>query len=296
MLYFLVGKDYLFYNIAALLYTGFGELPVVLGGNWEVFSHIFLAGPAFASARGAPGTIDLRPFLGRIADASIPSDDWPYLYLAGRGVSAFYVSLMVVFFALATLAVLSASRELLSSTIRRKADIEMFLFGFAFLLLETRFVTAMSLLWGATWITSAVVFGGILAMVLLFTLVTEFRPPRWGVAISGLISSLVIVYLIPTESLLAENILVRLVLSSLFVGVPVAFAAVCFASRFRLRREVDLAFGWNLLGAVAGGLVEFMSMAVGLRALVILVIGAYLGVAALVQRDGVTDKPALGSL
>lgn len=31
---------------------------------------------------------------------------------------------------------------------------------------------------------------------------------------------------------------------------------MCFAARFRTRPAADLAFGWNLLGAVLGGLTE----------------------------------------
>ena len=47
----------------------------------------------------------------------------------------------------------------------------MFLLGAAFLLLETRAVTQLSLLFGSTWIVNTSVFGGILAMVLAVLLV-----------------------------------------------------------------------------------------------------------------------------
>ena len=53
-------------------------------------------------------------------------------------------------------------------------------------------------------------------------------------------------------------------------------AALCFADRFRVRTAADLAFGWNLLGAVCGGLLEFFSMALGFRALTLVAVGAYL--------------------
>jgi hypothetical protein len=41
------------------------------------------------------------------------------------------------------------------------------------------------------------------------------------------------------------------------------------------RPAADLAFGWNLLGAVLGGLAEFLSMATGLRSLALVAISAY---------------------
>jgi hypothetical protein len=39
---------------------------------------------------------------------------------------------------------------------------------------------------------------------------------------------------------------------------------------------VDVALGWNLLGAVTGGLLEFLSMVIGLKSLTLLAITAYL--------------------
>ena len=48
---------------------------------------------------------------------------------------------------------------------------------------------------------------------------------------------------------------------------------------------MDLAFGWNLIGAVAGGLLEFFSMSVGLRALLLVAVGAYLGAFFLKAKD-----------
>ncbi len=49
------------------------------------------------------------------------------------------------------------------------------------------------------------------------------------------------------------------------------FAATLFAALFQERESAGAAFGWNLLGAVAGGLIEFTSMAD------LLALAAYLG-------------------
>ncbi len=158
-------------------------------------------------------------------------------------------------------------------------DLEMFLFGLAFLLLETRSVTEMTLVWGATWLTSAVVFGSILAMILLATLVAQRRPLSYAASMAGLVVFLLVVYALPARLLLVSDPAIRLALSAAFVGGPIFFAASCFALLFRDRRRASLAFGWNLLGAVAGGLLEFASMAVGLKALLLVAAAAYLGAA-----------------
>lgn len=153
----------------------------------------------------------------------------------------------------------------------------MFLYGLAFLLLETRFVTAMNLVWSATWLTSAVVFGSILATILMATLLMSRFPIPWRISAIGLIASLLVVYALPLELIVGRSAAIRLALSAALVGLPVFFAATCFALRFKQRDSVGIAFGWNLLGAVAGGLLEFFSMSLGLRALLLVAAAAYLG-------------------
>jgi hypothetical protein len=73
------------------------------------------------------------------------------------------------------------------------------------------------------------------------------------------------------------------------VGTPVFFASVCFATLFGKRAEAGTAFGWNLLGAVAGGLLEFISMFTGLKDILLLALAAYL-IAAFIH---LKSKPGL---
>ncbi len=285
VLYFMVGENYIGQHLVAMLGHTFDAPPAIHYGDFFLFNTVFMAGPAFANAPETVGEASWN-VPADVIEAVSPSDDWPYLYLPKRGVNAFYLSMMAILASLGTLAILLVSPEMRQSLREGKGvDVEMFLYGFAFLLIETKFVTAMNLLWGTTWITSAVVFGSILAMILVGTVVTERRAIRWQVAGAGLVAALVAVYALPLHVLLSTSPVVRLGLSVLFVGTPVFFASLCFAARFKARPAADLAFGWNLLGAVLGGLAEFLSMAVGFRALTGLAIAAYLGAFLLARRD-----------
>jgi hypothetical protein len=277
-LYFMVGNEHIFSSLTMLLRAAYGEDPKVFQGDWELFNRVFLAGPAFSGVSEQEGRVNLSNLAPELAEAEVPTDDWPYLYLQKRGVSGFYLSLMLAFLTIAGLVTVLASRDMREG-IRswKNTDLEMFLFGLGFLLMETRFVTAINLVWGATWITSAVVFGAILATILCTTLLMEFRPIPWKVASWGLVFSIVVTFLVPVDALLADSAVLRLLLSALYVGFPIFFAAACFAERFKLRKDVDLAFGWNLLGAVAGGLIEFFGMLVGLKAMALVALVAYLG-------------------
>jgi hypothetical protein len=99
-------------------------------------------------------------------------------------------------------------------------------------------------------------------------------------------------YAVPVHLMLRMDAAAKLGLSLVFVGAPVFFAAACFAVIFREREEAATAFGWNLLGAVAGGLVEFVSMITGMRALYLLALAAYLGAALLRQRSALPGRTA----
>lgn len=276
VMYFRVGEDYIFEHLAALLASTFGYLPVTERGDYTLFNIIFMAGPAFVDTNGVvdPNAWYLQE---DVVASMVPRDDWPYLYLPAPGVTPFYLSMIGILCALSVLAVLLASGEMRAALVRRGGvDWEMFLYGFAFLLIEAKFVTAMSLLWGATWLTSAVVFGAILLTILVGTVVTELKPIRWQVAAVGLVAALLLTYATPIHMLLRAAPLSRLALSVLFVGAPIIFASLCFASRFKARSAADVAFGWNLLGAVVGGLAEFFSMSVGFRTMTLVAVCAYL--------------------
>ncbi|GMR11951.1 MAG: hypothetical protein BMS9Abin29_0137 [Gemmatimonadota bacterium] len=275
MLYFMVKEDYIREHLVDVLSQTFGEGPLQLQGPYVLFNYVFMAGDRFDHLR--PPEAAAGQTVPQLS-TSIPTDDWPYLYLSKRGISGFYLSLMAAFLLIGVAGVFVSSRQMRASLLEPGGvDGEMFLYGLAFLLLETKFVTAMNLLWGATWLTSAVVFGSILVMILVGTVIMELKPMVWRVAATGLIVSLLVTYFIPNDLLLRESIAGRLAASVLFVGTPIFFASICFALRFKARPAADLAFGWNLLGAVAGGLMEFFSMLVGLKALTLVAVAAYLG-------------------
>jgi hypothetical protein len=277
VLYFMSATPYIDARLEAILAAAFGEPPYTNREFFRLFNRIFMAGPAFSRI---PAAQHAAP----VAAVELPTDDWPFLYLARRGLSAFYLSVAGMLGMISVLAVLAVSPRM-----RRdwgRVDWPMFLLGLAFLLLETRAVTAINLLWGSTWITSAVVFGSILATLLAATLLAE----RWtigpGAAGAGLSLTLLIGILVPVSRLLTVDPLARLALSAALVAAPIFVAGLLFAALFRARDAVDLAFGWNLMGAVAGGLLDLASMAVGLRALLLVALCAYLLAIALAARSG----------
>lgn len=124
--------------------------------------------------------------------------------------------------------------------------------------------------------TNAIVFASILTMLLASTLLIQWKPFSANASVAGLILSLFAVWASPSSFLPGLATPVKLALSLLVVGLPIFFAASLFAVRFRVRSEAGIALGWNLLGAVLGGLLEFTSMAVGIRNLALMALVLYL--------------------
>jgi len=297
ILYYMSATPYIDLRLSGMVTAAFDEAPLVVTEHYGLFNRVLMAGPAFAHLDGAERRAAAPEILGGVRERlELPSDDWPFLYLAERGISPFYLRLLAVFAVLSLLAVALSSPEMRRSLSRgRGVDGEMFLFGVGFLLLETRSVTQMNLAWGATWLTSAVVFGSILAMVLLATVTAQLRPIRYEVGMAGLIVSLLAAYVAPAKVLLGTSGPGKLTLSVVFVGVPIFFAGTCFAAAFREREHAAAAFGWNLLGAVAGGLLEFSSMAVGLKALLLVAMAAYLAALLIRLRHSLATVGAVGA-
>jgi len=276
--YFMVGNPFIDRHLRSMINSAFGSWPVVVSAYFRLFNKIYLAGPAFENldySQMAYADLVSRDPVEAIE--IVPNDNWPYLYLQRPGLSRFYVSVITVLIFISLAGVLWVSKEMRRDFFsKRRWDLEMLLFGAAFLLIETKLVTEMSLIWGATWITSAVVFGSILVMILLATILTQIKPPALWLSFAGLIISLAITYIVPVRVLLVDNTPLRLLGSLLFAGVPIFFAAICFAARFKIRENSGIAFGWNLLGAVLGGLFEFTSMLFGIKALTLFAILFYL--------------------
>lgn len=62
----------------------------------------------------------------------------------------------------------------------------------------------------------------------------------------------------------------------LLIGLSVYFAAVCFSRLFARQKITGYPLGINLIGAMGGGLIEYVSMALGMRLVWMIVLVIYL--------------------
>jgi hypothetical protein len=175
--------------------------------------------------------------------------------------------------------------------------LDLFCMGAAFLLLETKNVVQFALLFGTTWFVNSLVFLGILIAVYL-AIETARRVelgPSWRLY-AGLLLALGLAWVIQPDLLLRLSVVPRFLAAVAVAFVPIFMANLVFAKRFRDVSASNLAFGANLLGAMVGGVLEYLSLVAGYRVLLIVVgvlyAGAFTLQRLLVDRSAANWRPA----
>ncbi len=208
----------------------------------------------------------------------VPTDDWPFLYLAEKTIPEDYLLVIgtLVLVSVVPVVALRGARV-------RRDDCHFFFLGMGFLLLETKSITDCSLYFGSTWVVTMIVLAGVLIMVLAANVVAT-RIDGFSQSIYLLLfASVLAIYLVPNDQILAWSFTARLGWTLTAVPLPIFFAGLIFSMTFRESRDSASLLGANLIGATAGGFSEYISMATGTRALTLLVLAAY-GASFLCQR------------
>ncbi|MFL5243340.1 MAG: hypothetical protein ACJ8FY_14640 [Gemmataceae bacterium] len=207
---------------------------------------------------------------------NIATDNWPFLYLRQPMIPALSLHGMAVMGGLAVLLLLVFAPRSASGSITRNLYPRMFFLGAGFMLIETKAVVNMALLFGSTWMVNSVVFFAVLVMILgANLLVLQFKPNRLWPHYVGLLSTLALNGLIPLDYFLGLDRWLQVLGSCLLVFTPVLFAGVIFAVSFRESAEPDRALGANIAGAMVGGLAEYSSMLLGFQYLVLVALVFY---------------------
>lgn len=204
------------------------------------------------------------------------TDDWPFLYMERPTLPSMYVWIMLLFVGCGVGGLVLAGQARLRSL---QAHGAFALMGAAFLLLETKSVIQFLLLFGATWLVNALVFAAILISVLLANLLVDrLRLKRPEPLFALLLGSLIVQYLVPPDRLLGvDSLALRYLLASALLLSPIFFANLVFGFLFAGTPMAATAFGWNIVGTMLGGALEYTSIAIGYRTLTLLVIALYTG-------------------
>jgi SAM-dependent methyltransferase len=247
-------------KLSDMLELVFGHAPAVERFSRE--STGMLAGLAVGATLGGESPTRPRMF---------PStDEWPFLYMERPHLPDTYLWVMAILLLCALAAVTLTGHARVQAV---RANMPFLLTGAAFMLLEAKSVVQFALLFGATWLVNALVFVAVLVSVLMANVVVSrarITRPSWLFVLFLL--SVGVQMVLPLHVLLrVEWIPLRYLVASLVLISPVFLANLVFGYLFRDVEQGDTAFGWNLMGTMLGGALEYLSIALGYQTLAFVV-------------------------
>ena len=268
-------EDWLIDRLAKTAASSFGHTPCV-----DTYAHVqavvsIAKNPKYQSCGSAWDATAATPGI------EPSTDNAPFLYFKGDSFPPIYAFTLLAIF-VATLVVIRALGGPLKN-MRPYADL--FFLGVAFMLLETKYIATFALLFGTTWLVNAMVFAGVLLIVLAAVETTRrFKTPPLPVVFALIALSLLAAWVVRPEWLLALPFFPRLVAASVLAFFPIYLANVAFAKRFRESADSRSAFAINLLGTILGGCLEYLALILGYSNLLIVVGLMYLAAFLLVPR------------
>jgi spermidine synthase len=268
----------------------FGQEPRVHVHEARAYLGVMLAGPRLATLKQDPYVPEQvtafnqshAPAPARIhrRDRAIEpaSDDWPFLYLRDRELPSHYGITLVLILIVSTVVVLWTTRGQ-----GGRWSWQFFLLGAGFMLLESKSIIQFALLWGSTWVVASLAIASVLTMALIANFIvstTEIRRP-WLVG-GALVALLAANYLVPIGRVGFESRGLESLFYALLVFSPILCAGLLFGSAIKQSTSLARDYGTNLLGAMLGGVGEYLSLVTGFRTLLFLIAACYVG--ALVAR------------
>ena len=210
-------------------------------------------------------------YANSLVPASVSTDDWPFFYMPQRIYPISYLIMIALILVLSLLLV----RNFVAET-PRLGHLSFFFLGVGFMLVETKGITELGLSFGNSWEVVGIVFVGILTMAFLGNcLVQCLNIKRSAIAYLFLFAALAAGWLSARSGGLASTPIGRLETVAL-LSLPLLFSGIVFSTLLSARAYVSGIMAINLLGAIAGGLLEYNSMYFGFQALYLMALVCYI--------------------
>ncbi len=278
--------------------AAFGRDPLGHVHQDRAYLAVILAGPRLAELTAPPplppdvlaygqshAPSPARP-LARDASVVLATDNWPFLYMRAPELPRHYLAALALVLVVSLIAVWFARGS--GSGAAGAWSWHFFFLGAGFMLLETKSIVQFALLWGSTWSSASLAIASVLVMALASALVaSRVKIRRRGVIGAALLALIAVNYLIPVGRVTFDSRIAESLFYGVLVFSPVFCAGLLFSSSFKESSSTADDFGANLLGAMVGGVGEYLSLLAGYQFLLILVAVCYL--AAILNRHRIAD-------
>ncbi len=204
--------------------------------------------------------------------ADVSTDDWPFFYMPRRVYPVSYVWMLLL--------ILALTGALYGSFVRERPRFShagYFFMGAGFMLVETKAITELGLMFGNTWQVIGIVIAAILAMAYLANLaVAGIGLRRPAVPLLLVLASLGAGLFVAKNGGFPATAAGQAAAVAVLTG-PMFFSGIAFSSLLARTGDISAALAMNLLGAMCGGLLEYNAMYFGFQFLYWIAMGLYAG-------------------
>jgi len=225
--------------------------------------------PAFLKETGFEDVTDYYANPNIRADVS--TDDWPFFYMPRRIYPVSYVGMMAGILLLSFLFMLNFAGQKLAF-----GNAVFFFLGAGFMLVETKAITELGLVFGNTWHVVGIVIAGILVMSFLANCAVQWlRPRRPTLWLFLLLCSLLAGFIVSRYGGLGSSGAGKIG-SIALLTCPMFFSGIVFSTLLAQAADITGIMAVNMIGAMAGGVLEYNSMYFGFGFLYLLALVLYL--------------------
>ncbi|MGH1404778.1 MAG: hypothetical protein ACRBDL_11095 [Alphaproteobacteria bacterium] len=204
----------------------------------------------------------------------LPSDDWPFFLMDEKMYPSSYVlslSLILLLSTYLVFTILGTGRKGINMSY-----MPFFFLGTGFMLVETKAITELSLVYGSNWQVIAITIIGVLIMAFFANLWVS-KKEKNGVALPfiGLLLTIIAGYMFVKQGSFQEITPLTRLIAPFLLTSPIFFSGLVFSSLFKKAENITTAMAYNIIGAMLGGVLEYNALRFGYSSLYLLAFFIY---------------------
>jgi hypothetical protein len=201
-----------------------------------------------------------------ISKIDVSTDNWPFFYMPKKVWPKSYMLIIFLIF-MSSFFFLQATNPIN----RKNFSPVCFFLGAGFMLVETKGITELALVYGSTWFVVSIVIAFVLIMAYLANLlvINKTRIKLWLIY-TLILFSIFLGYLFTLIDHGTLSPIIQKVLTPMMLTLPMFFSGLAFSKQLSTEKAISIALSSNILGAIFGGLLEYNAMYFGYRSLYVL--------------------------
>ena len=208
-------------------------------------------------------------FFGNKSELSkidISTDNWPFFYMPQKIWPKSYI--LIIFLILISSFLFL---QKISPINKKNFSPVCFFLGAGFMLIETKGITELALVFGSTWFVVSIVIAYVLIMAFFANLliINKTKIKLWFIYIC-IFLTISLGYFFTLIDHGALSSITQKILTPAILTIPIFFSGLAFSKQLSVEKTISIALSSNILGAIFGGLLEYNSMYFGYRSLYVL--------------------------